>query len=1181
MMHRTGLLNFDLQLSANLSSKSTVEIGGVGPGLDAIISLFAARNNRNIRIIVAPSMTEASKLLEDISFQSKLLSTGDEKFITRMFPGYGVPVYGKLSPSLSNRYSRIDCIRRVLFYSGDKNVNIILPVQALGQKIIAQKDFVRRSIKIDAGKSYEFSGFPKILRALGYTEAPNAEDPSTYAIHGGVLDVFPPSSKYAYRLDFFDDELESIRIFNPTNQRTIVEASSLNYLLLVPIREIETNEKTIEISRLKIREWCDANNFSRGERSSLLERLANHIVPLETDFLLPYFNENTDTITDYLNTKSELIWVDKSRCLEEYDTFFKTLKSEYVRAIKRREIVAAPETLFLNDLSVLKNNDYREIKIERLHVLSTNRSQENIKVDYEEIRFKDQLKGKTPSHETLASILSVISGLIDSGNLIFFVANTQAQLDRFSFLLSQKGIKSFHLDTEKRITEPPRKNQVVCTVGTINSSFTFRDAKVTFIAENSIFGKKRLHGRSSESNPQASLSKDLRRASLDDLKSDDLVVHIEHGVSKFGGLTKLKSDGILADYVLLHFADSDKLYLPIYRLEKIQKFIGAQGASPSLDKLGGAGFIKNKAKAREAIKDIAAHLLSLYAKRSAAPGHSYSVLEELYAEFESTFPYDETLDQLKAIRDVESDLTLTRPMDRLVCGDVGYGKTEVAIRAAFIVASEGKQVAVLVPTTVLSEQHAQSFYKRFEHQPFRIKSLSRFRSKKEQNEILKNLEEGGIDIIIGTHRLLSKDVKFKNLGLIIIDEEQRFGVEHKEKLKKLRLTTDVLTLTATPIPRTLNLSLLGLRDISIIQTPPADRLAIRTHICTFDHDIIQTGIRSEIARSGQVFFIHNRVQSISTIFRTLSELVPEIKIGVAHGQMPERELEKIMIGFYNKKFDLLLSTAIIENGLDVPSANTIFVNRADTFGLSQLYQIRGRVGRSQIRAQAYLLLPEGRQITEEAKERLQIMQRYVELGSGFAIASHDLEIRGAGDIIGASQSGHVSKIGYSLFMELLEEEVLRLKNEERKAEIEDVEIHAPYPAFIPENYIQDTRSRLSIYRRFSDFTSEEEIEDGESELKERYGAFPTSVTNLIWLLHVKVLMRRYGMKTLRVSKERFSLEGGANPKIDVIKLMKLIDKNPNTYSFSSDSKLVVRRISGSFEGVFLGFRDLISATAEI
>lgn len=1174
-------MQFDFSYANRVRADKPLTMSGIGKGLEGLASLLLARKLPNVRLVVTPSMDSALRIKDDISFYARLFPESISRIenYIRLYPDYGVPPYGKLSPSINHRFARLDCLSN-LTYQPDANHTIVMPVQALRQSVIAKSDLEKQSLLIERGKTYPFEELPRLLRELGYTSTPNAEDPSTFAVRGGILDIFPPNSRNAFRLDFFDEELETIHFYNPSTQRTLSDVKHPSSLRITPIRDLACDNESIEQARYRIREWCDQNSFSRSDRSSLLEQLGNHVVSLEMDFLLPFFNGTTNTIIDYIPNNTEIVWIEKDKCDEALEIFREKCEQGYKRSIENKDICAPPNQLFhLKDQLDFKDST-KTISVEALNVISSD-DNDSIHINYQDVRFKDVIKGKSPSHEALGNILTTFSRFVNDGYTVFFVANTQAQLDRFAFLMNQKNIPTFHLDTDKILTEPPRPGQVFCAIGALSSSYCFEDAKIVFITEDSVFGKKTHRDSNQGKSPQASLGKDLKRASLDDLQTNDLVVHVEHGVARFEGLTKLKSGGLIADYVLLKFAGSDKLYLPIYRLEKIQKFVGSPGSNPALDKLGGTGFEKNKAKAREAVKDIAANLLNLYAKRASSPGHNYVVPEEMYAEFESAFPYDETRDQLKAIRDVESDLTQSTPMDRLVCGDVGYGKTEVAMRAAFIVASENKQVAVLVPTTVLSEQHLQSFRRRYENQPFKIESLSRFRSRKEQKEILERLEQGDVDIIIGTHRLLSKDVKFKNLGMIVIDEEQRFGVEHKEKLKKLRLTTDILTLTATPIPRTLNLSLLGLRDISVIQTAPADRLSVRTHICKFDEDIIRDGIRSEISRGGQVFFIHNRVQSIPTIFRTLSELVPEIKIGVAHGQMPERELEKVMLGFYQKKFDLLLSTAIIENGLDVPSANTIFINRADTFGLSQLYQIRGRVGRSQVRAQAFLLLPEDRQITEEAKERLQVMQRHVELGSGFLIASHDLELRGAGDIIGASQSGHVSKIGYDMFMELLEEEVLRLKGEERPEQAEDVEIHAPYPAYIPEDYVKDTRTRLSIYRRFSDFISEEEIADGQAELKERYGEFPQPVTNLVWLLHVKVLMRRYGMVTLRVSKDKFSLEGGANPKIDVTRLMQLIAKNPSTYSFSSDSKLVVRRASASFEDVFSGFRELISAIADL
>lgn len=1155
------------------------ETVGIGRGLDSLASALLARQANSTRIIIAPDAETATRIKDDITFFAKLARPQEGEDVIRLFPSFGAPVYGKLSPSLSNRFSRLDCLHQLVYASGER-ITIITHAQALSQLCIAKEDFLRETIELSVGSDYEFSSLGLRLQNIGYAETANAEDPSTYSIRGGIIDIFPPNKKFAYRLDFFDNTLETIRFYNPGTQRTLTEETAPNTIHLSPIRDIITRNENIERARLLIREWCDSREYSRADRSHVLDQLANHIVPLEMDFLAPFFSDRMGSILDFLPADAEVIWIDRSQVETNLEKWHADVESKFKKAVANREIAAPPEQLFAFSIPRRIANVARNIFFEPIRILNE-KPLPQVELSYKEIRFKEHLKHSTPNHDSLLEVYSVFQSLQERRFNIFFIANTQAQLDRFSFLLGQKGIKSFHLDTTKTLIAPPENNQVLCAVGKIGSSFCFEDAKVAFISEDAIFGKKKHNARSNEQNVDATLAKDLRRTSLDELADEDLVVHVEHGVARFKGLTKLKSGGILADYALLQFAGADKLYLPIYRLEKIQKYVGDSNSSPALDKLGGTSFLKHKEKAKESIKDIAAKLLTLYAKRSSVKGHSFSIPEELYTEFESSFPYDETPDQLKAIREVEADLQREQPMDRLVCGDVGYGKTEVAMRAAFIAASDGKQVAVLVPTTVLSEQHLQSFRRRFEGLPFSIESLSRFRSRKEQGEIIKGLENGTVDIVIGTHRLLSRDVKFKDLGLIIVDEEQRFGVEHKEKLKKLRLSTDVLTLTATPIPRTLNLSLLGLRDISIIHTPPVDRLSIKTHICAYDDEVIRSAIQYEISRGGQVFFIHNRVQSIPTVFRAISELLPNLKIGVAHGQMPEKDLENVMLGFYRKEFDVLLATAIIENGLDISSANTILINRADTFGLSQLYQIRGRVGRSQLRAYAYFLLPEDRQITEEAKDRLQVMQRHSELGSGFMIASNDLELRGAGDIIGASQSGHVAKIGFDLFMELLEEEILRLRGEEKKEVVDDIEIHAPYPAFIPEDYVKDTRSRLALYRKFSDFQDEESIDDGQAELRERYGEFPAPVTNLVWLIRVKVLMRRYGMKTLRVSADKFSLEGGSNPKIDVTKLMQLIAKNSKAYSFSSDSKLIVRRNNSSFADVFDGFRGLISAIADL
>jgi transcription-repair coupling factor (superfamily II helicase) len=668
---------------------------------------------------------------------------------------------------------------------------------------------------------------------------------------------------------------------------------------------------------------------------------------------------------------------------------------------------------------------------------------------------------------------------------------------------------------------------------------------------------------------------------MDDLATGDLVVHAEHGIGRYLGLARMKALGTEGDFVQVEFAGGDKLYLPIYRLESLGRYIGASSSTTAhLDKLGTGGFEKTKSKVKAAIKDIARDLLRVQAERASRPGHAFSAPDEEFREFEAEFPYDETPDQAKAIDDTIHDMHQPSPMDRLICGDVGFGKTEVAIRAAFKAAQDGKQVAVLVPTTILAEQHYLNFSDRMKAYPVKVASLSRFKAKKEQLATLKELSEGKVDIIIGTHRILSKDVQFKDLGLLIVDEEQRFGVEHKEKLKQLKASTDVLTLTATPIPRTLQMSLMGLKDISIIRTPPGDRLSIKTYLANFDENVIENAIRHELGRGGQVFIIHNRVQTIGKIAELIERIVPEAKVAVAHGQMPETQLERAMIGFYQKKYDVLIATAIIENGLDVPNANTLIVNRADTFGLSQLYQIRGRVGRSQTRAFAYFLVPETSVITEDARERLAVLQRFVELGSGYHIATHDLEIRGGGDVLGQSQSGHIGSVGYEMYLELLQEEVHRLKGEEVAKPLEDVEINLPFPAMLPDSYVPDMKDRLALYRRLSSLRLEEQVDDAKKELEDRYGTLPAEATELLKVIHLKVLMRRMGLRSLTVGPKGASLSPGKDPLLEPGTILYLIQSRPDQYAILPEGKFVLKGDFSTSSELYDRLRQLLASATQ-
>ncbi len=647
-----------------------------------------------------------------------------------------------------------------------------------------------------------------------------------------------------------------------------------------------------------------------------------------------------------------------------------------------------------------------------------------------------------------------------------------------------------------------------------------------------------------------------------DLGVGDAVVHIDHGLGRYQGIVRLDLNGAANDYLLLEYANRDKLYLPVYRLNVIQKYMGGTGDTVVLNQLGSAHFTKAKEKAKDSVRKIAIDLVKLYAERKVRPGLRFSPRDAEMNQFEASFPFDETPDQLRAIDATFDDLESGRVMDRLVCGDVGYGKTEVAIRAAFKAVYDGYQVAVLVPTTVLAHQHEQSFRARIakDHPAIQIDSVSRFKSAKEQKDVLKGVETGAVDIVIGTHRLLSKDVQFKRLGLVVVDEEHRFGVEHKERLKTFRTNTHVLTLTATPIPRTLHMSLSGLRDISLINTAPLNRFPIRTYVSKFDDDLARRAVETELARGGQVYFVHNRVQSIYSVADKIKSLVPRARIVVGHGQMGEGALEKVMMDFYEKKADVLVATTIIESGIDVPSANTILIDRADSFGLAQLYQLRGRVGRSQSRAYAYLFIPNEGPITEDAKKRLEVIQKFVELGSGFSVASHDLEIRGGGDLLGAQQSGHINAIGFDLYTELLDEAIRELEGTPLSAEDShrEPEIKVPFSSLLPEEYVPDSQQRLALYRRLSGASQEEEIDAIEVELQDRFGKLPTPATNLLWLIRVKRMLKMLKIDSLTVGPERIVLVPGKESALDPVRAIALVAGHGEKYSLTPDSKFIAK-----------------------
>ncbi len=1150
-----------------IKSKQTIIISGLyGSSQALVLAQLLAKEKRNYLIVCDKSST-AHTLVQELH---TCLTFFPNTVQVLLFPSWEISPYSKLAPNPTNRLQRLRCLN-ALHSSSKKSVAVIAPIQAITQPTLSPTSYKKRIIPLQPGSVYEIPSLEEKLQALGYTQADLVEDPGTYAIRGGIMDIYSCVEPYPIRLDFMDNEIESIRLFNPISQRS-QEKSFLNIAHIGPTREIELFPEEVETARSKIRAWCDQNHISRANRERLNNQLKENIITPEMDFLIPFFSKTPGYLWEYFSSDSLWTWVSaddvRVRLLERQEK----LKLEYEMALTEQSIIAPNEEISLDYASLVEaSKKFQNLRLEPLDI----RSKEEAQRIHLKITPNNKVRGITKRNKTESAdfdkVTEYIEELLELNYSIFFMANSKSQLDRLSFLLAQKGIPNKQLSPK----EMPQKKMLTMVLGTLESGFQMDVDRVVCLTEDEIFGAKK-HSEKQRTRPKDFFSKHLAKTSLDNLFKDDFLVHIEHGIGKYKGLIKLITSGIPGDYVHIEYAGKDRLYLPIYRLEQIQKYIGPADSRPPVNKLGSQHFVKAKSKAKAAVKDIAASLLKLYAQRASVSGYAFPEPDDEYKKFEACFPYDETPDQLQAIEETIKDMCTPKPMDRLICGDVGYGKTEVAMRAAFLAAYSGKQVVILVPTTILAEQHLYNFKIRFQSIPFVIESLSRFKKQKEQKVILEQLKNKKIDIIIGTHRLLSKDVAFKDLGLLVIDEEQRFGVENKERLKKFRLSADVLTLTATPIPRTLHLSLVGMRDISIIHTPPAERQSIRTYLAEFDKEIIKKAIIFELSRGGQVFFIHNRIQSMPIILNALKEILPKIKIAVANGTLPETQLEKIMTGFYKKEFDVLLSTAIVENGLDIPNANTIIVNRADAFGLSQLYQIRGRVGRSKNRAYAYLLTP--KDITPSARNRLQTLQQHTALGSSFSISSRDLELRGSGDIVGGAQSGHVTSIGYDMYIELLNDEISSLKGEEKESK-ENIEINSSFPAYFPEEYISSPSLRLSTYKQLSSLNRLEEIEEGKKELEDRYGTLPQTALGLLWLLKTKIILQNAGFQGLNIGKEVLTLKAGKEPKIDTHKLLDLIARRPKEFNLQSESKLIIRKKTEDLESGFNTVQHLLHTIA--
>jgi transcription-repair coupling factor (superfamily II helicase) len=1003
---------------------------------------------------------------------------------------------------------------------------LVVGLDALIRKVLPKEAFLRASFSLSVGQDLDRESLLKILVEAGYSRSPLVEDAGDFSVRGFIIDLYPPFYPYPVRIEQMGDRIESIRFFDPSNQRS---RETMTEVHVGPVHTLIPDEESLQQGLQRLLSSCEEEGVEKRVRQRLVDDFRNRVRFPGAESYLPYFFPNLQNLLDYLPKDSLLV-------LPDADTLghaFEDLQEEIVRgweaALQEGLPVPGPEQLYLSPDELLDRiGRFRSVVMSPLEIEDPHVRSFHIECETNSDIRPDLLRTKAYD-AGMAKLVKRLEGWRDDGNEIFMVSHTLGQAHRLLKLLEPYSLK---LDFRGGPLEPSNLDSspvpgIRLYVGPLTSGFRMEQARRIVLTEEEIFGAR-------VRTPLKRRAKGTLISSLTDLVEGEPVVHEDYGIGIFRGLAHKEFDGVPGEVMVVEYAGGDLLYHPVERLQVIQKYISGSEEPPRIDRLGGKGWSNTKAKVKRSIREMARDLLEIFAKRQVSTRKPYSHVDETFAAFEAAFEFEETPDQAKAILDVMEAMDDDKPMDRLVCGDVGYGKTEVALRAAFRAMMDGKQVAVLVPTTVLAQQHYDTFTRRFNGYPFHIAVLSRFRSPVEQKESLKGLTQGKMDLVIGTHRLLQKDVTFKDLGLLVIDEEQRFGVAHKEKIKKFKAHVDVLTLTATPIPRTLNLSLTGIRDLSVIETPPTNRQSIRTHVMRQSDEVIREALLRELSRGGQAFYLHNRVQTIYKRAAAVQKLVPEGRFGVAHGQMENRELEKVMVEFVTGKINVLVCTSIIESGLDIPRANTIIIERADTFGLADLYQLRGRVGRSQMRAYAYLLTPPETLMTPDAIKRLAVIQEYSNLGQGFRIAMRDMEIRGAGNILGTSQSGHVAQVGYEMYLDLLEQAIQEIKGEQPPPRI-DPDIRLKLEALIPEDYVPDPQQRMNLYKRLSRAAEPSEIDEIEEEIVDLYGRTPLQVSHLMQVMRIRLAMKEVRIQKLDYNEQdvvlTFDSETRVSPQI--------------------------------------------------
>ncbi|ELV8623967.1 transcription-repair coupling factor [Vibrio cidicii] len=1100
---------------------------GCLPGASLALSIAElAKAASSHTVLVVPDPQSALKLQAEV-----------EQFYREsvtVFPDWETLPYDNFSPHQDIISERIATLFQL---PGQSNGITIVPVSTLLQRQSPRDFLLQHTLMVKVGDRYSLEKLRLQLDNSGYRHVDQVFGPGECASRGSILDLYPMGSHDPYRIDFFDDEIDTIRTFDPENQRS---TDAVQEIRLLPAHEFPTTEAAIEDFRIRWRSQFDA----RREPESVYMQVSKGTWPAGIEYWQPLFFEQTETLFDYVASDSHFITVGDidlamDQFLSDVDYRYEQKKVDPLRPL------LPPAQLWLK-----KDELYARIKPFAQTCLSVAAIEEKAGRSNLPLQALPELAVQQNSKEPLAQLRKFSESF--NGKIVFSV-ESEGRREALTELL--QGIKLRPTMSASLDEALQQENRFTLVIGATERGFIHPERGFAFVCESDLLGDRVIQRRKKD---KRNVNSDTVIRHLAELKPGQPVVHIDHGIGRYIGLETLEAGGIKAEYMMLEYQNEAKLYVPVASLNLISRYSGGAEESAPLHKLGGEAWAKARRKAAEKVRDVAAELLDVYAKRELKPGYKFALDRGQYASFKSGFPFEETDDQAMAINAVLSDMCQAKAMDRLVCGDVGFGKTEVAMRAAFVATDNSKQVAVLVPTTLLAQQHFENFRDRFANLPIRVEVLSRFKSAKEQKQILEDVASGKVDILVGTHKLLSSELKFNDLGLLIVDEEHRFGVRQKEKVKAMRADVDILTLTATPIPRTLNMAMSGMRDLSIIATPPARRLSIKTFVRERDDAVVREAILREIMRGGQVYFLHNQVETIEKVAADLTKLVPEARITVAHGQMRERELERVMNDFYHQRFNLLVCTTIIETGIDVPTANTIIMDRADNLGLAQLHQLRGRVGRSHHQAYAYLLTPHPKSMTKDAIKRLDAIASLEDLGAGFTLATHDLEIRGAGELLGEEQSGQIQSVGFSLYMEMLEQAVQALKEGKEPSldELlrEQTEVEIRIPALLPDDYIPDVNSRLSMYKRIASVAGEEELNELKVELIDRFGLLPDAAKNLLAISELKILAANIKVKKIEAHDKGGFIEFYPNADINPAYLVRLLQSQPKKFAMEGPTK---------------------------